>query len=300
MRILAGAAFLVSAAFVSIPVLNVGAAAQGEVCATATYAWNGNKKFLPWDAVANTGVVIPGPAAGETLRVLTATYNTYDQYPDGASPSRAEAGQTHESVGLEIGGVQVGGLSADVPNGVAEGAPTDWFSGVISGSFGGGGTVIPGGELVVKHSSLYGFTESPNSVFISNVTVTVERCTTPTVPSTAAPTTAAPTTAAPTTAAPTTAAPTTTVVSSGGPTTTVTTPTSTPAVGTTPTTTTVVSAGGPTTTIVSAGGPTTTAPSSGGSLPATGGDMTLPLILAALAAGTGTALLMVRRKAGSH
>jgi LPXTG-motif cell wall-anchored protein len=107
-----------------------------------------------------------------------------------------------------------------------------------------------------------------------------------TVPVTSAPTTtAAPTTEAPTTAAPTTAAPTSAA------------PTSAPAAAPTS------DAGGGAVTVssteqVGQEGPTTTArrPGSDGLLPNTGSDIAIPLVLAGLAAGTGAATLLVRRR----
>jgi LPXTG-motif cell wall-anchored protein len=106
---------------------------------------------------------------------------------------------------------------------------------------------------------------------------------TDTAPTTAAPTTAAPTTAAPTTAAPTTAAPTTiaatTIASTAAPT--------TAALGVTESSA-EVGQEAPTSTTRRVG--------SDGLLPNTGGDMAIPLILAGLAAGTGAATLLVRRR----
>ena len=317
MRSLIGTALLVGG-LTAVPVTMVAngtsVAAPGDVCASTTFSWNGDQLFVPWQATLDTGVVIPAAGPGETLTISSATYSTYDQYPDGQVPSRATAGQTHESVGITVGGTQVGGLSTDVPNGVAEGAPTDWYSGIVTGSFGGGGTVISGGTLVIRHASLYGFNESYNSVRVSQVSVTVERC---------AP---APTT----TAAPTTAAPTTTETGSGGPTTTaaVTCPDgsapTTVAGGSAPgcpavTTTTAVGSGGPTTTAAVtcpdgsapttvAGGSapgcpavtTTTAVGSAGptpgTLPTTGSSQELAVSLALLASLTGALLLMIGRR----
>jgi LPXTG-motif cell wall-anchored protein len=109
---------------------------------------------------------------------------------------------------------------------------------------------------------------------------------TDTAPTTAAPTTAAPTTAAPTTAAPTTAAPTTaaseTTASTAAPT--------TAALGVSESSD-QVGQEAPTSTIRRVG--------SDGLLPNTGGDMAIPLILAGLAAGTGAATLLVRRRSNA-
>ena len=125
-------------------------AAAADGCTSTTYTWSGDQ-LLVWGggAVFATGVTIPTPSAGETLVVSNATYRVYDRYADGASPTRVESAQTHEQMSLSVGGVQIGGLTPDLPNGVAEGAPTDWYSGVHAGSF-GGGQAITGGELVLR------------------------------------------------------------------------------------------------------------------------------------------------------
>ncbi len=305
-------AVLVVGGLLALPIATIGSgttlAAPGDVCSTSSIGWTGDELLVPWNATFSTGVVLPAAGPGETVSLLSASYETYDRYPDGSSPSRAQVDQANERVGITVGGVAVGGLSTDVPDTAAEGAPTDWYSGIVDGTFGGAGTALSGGELVIRHASLYGFNESPNSVRVSQVAVTVERCrppdpTAPTTaaPTTAAPTTAAPTTAAPTTAAPTTPAPTTTEVGVGGPTTTA------PGVSgsTVPagTTTTTVASGGPTTTVVGSGGPTTTVGSGGpapttpgGSLPTTGRDNDLVVSLALIAALSGAYLFLLGRR----
>jgi LPXTG-motif cell wall-anchored protein len=308
-------AALVAGGLLALPVGAFGGAvalaAPGDVCSTSSIGWTGDELLVPWNQVKNTGVVVPAPAPGETVTLLSAAYETYDRYPDGSSPSRAHVNQANERVGITVGGVAVGGLSVDVPDSVAEGALTDWDSGPVNGTFGGAGTVLAGGEIVIRHASLYGFVESPNSVRVSQVVLTVERCRPPdpTTPTTAAPTTAAPTTTEVGSGGPTTTSPgagsttttvgpggstTTTLVGSGGPTTT------TPGAVTT---TTAVGSGGPTTTTpgavttttaVGSGGPTTTAP--GGSLPTTGTDNDLVVSLALVAALSGATLLLLGRR----
>jgi len=292
---------LAAAAVVSVPVAMGGAAGAEAVCRSDSFSWSGDQLFVPWASTLSTGVVIPAAGAGETLRVTSASYSTYDRYGEGQVPNRAEVGQMHEQVGIVIGGTPVGSLSADIPNGISEGAPSDFFSGIVNGSFGGAGTAISGGELVVRHSSLYGFTESPNSVRVSQIDVTVERCSTPPTtepPVTEPPVTEPPITQPPATQPTTTPAPTTTQVGSGGPTTTP-APTTVPA----PTTTQVGSGGptttpgpttvpAPTTTQVGSGGPTTVP---GGALPVTGGNVNGSLALAVLFALLGGALLLARR-----
>ena len=249
----------------SAPLVSSSVSAE-ETCSSTTYTWSGNRllmRDLGFDQF-NTGVVVPAPAASETLVVASATYHAYDRYPDGSTPSRAEAGQVHEQFALKVGGVQVGSLTPDVPNGVAEGAPTDWYSGELIGSFGSGAT-LTGGELVLVHSSQFGFSETPNSLYAVEVSVTVRRCVVPEVTVAPSEVTVAPSevTVAPTIATTTTTTPSS--VSVNGPT--------PPAATTTTTTTSIVSNNGPvpsvtSTTVVGNLGPTP--PAANPALPATG------------------------------
>jgi LPXTG-motif cell wall-anchored protein len=187
--------------------------------------------------------------------------------------------------------VQVGGLSTDVPDTVAEGAPDDWFSGVISGSFGGSGTILTGGPLIIRHASLYGFNESFNSVHPKMVSIVLERCTAAVTTTTVAPTTTAAVTTTTAAVTTTTAAVTTTTTASTS--TTVLATTTTVASGGPTTTAAPTTTVRPTTTSVASGGPTTTAAPS---IPVTGDHTMVPLAMGAVAAGTGLVLLLVRRR----
>jgi hypothetical protein len=308
---------LATAAAVGMGTLLMGGQVAGAaVCANETYTWNDfdagldeNWKLLPGNATYDSGIVVPAPGAGQTLKVVSSAYKSFDRYAAGSSPSRADVNQQNESFAIRVGGIQIGGLSADLPDTVAEGATDDWFSGVLSGSFGGSGTILTGGSLVFRHASLYGFNESFNSLHPKMVSIVLERCTAAVTTTTAAPTTTAAvttttaavttttaavttttaavttTTAAVTTtttraSTTTTVAATTTTVASGGPTTTA-----------APTTTTITTAA--TTTSVASGGPTTTAVPS---MPVTGDRTVVPLVMGAVAAGTGLVLLLVRRR----
>ncbi|MFN6118732.1 MAG: LPXTG cell wall anchor domain-containing protein, partial [Actinomycetes bacterium] len=271
-KTLGGALLMTACGLVGTAALG-GVAAADHECTTETFSWSNPtlSQIATWNSTMATGLSIPAPAAGATLTVVSTAYTAYDSIGEG-EVTRAIQNETGEQFTLRVGGTQVGGLSADLPDSVSQGAATPWFSGTVAGSLGGAGTTLTGGEIVIQHS---GKSETVNAFSVKTITVVVERCL-PHAPTTTAPTTTAPTTTAPATTAPATTAPaTTTTVASAGP------------------TTTVVAAAGPTTTVT--GGSVTTVP--GGSLPVTGGDMTLPLILAALAAGTGAALLIVRRKA---
>jgi LPXTG-motif cell wall-anchored protein len=249
-----------------------GAASAAVQCSNETYGQSAVFLYLANGSPASaTGLSVPAPAAGETLTVVSSSWTTYDYLPFDTSPSRADQNQQNERFGLAVGGVAIGGLSADLPDTVAQGAVDDWSSGIHSGSFGGASADVAGGAITLRHASLSGFTESDNSFIVKSFSLTVQRCVT-TVDSTT-------TTAAETTTT-TTAATTTTAV---GATTT-----------TAAATTTSVASGGPTTTAAAA--PATTTTVAVAALPTTGTNMTLPLVLAALAGLTGTALLVVRRR----
>lgn len=290
------------------------------VCSSDTFSWNGDHTFVPWDAVLDTGVVVPAAGPDESLVVTSATYVTYDRYPDGQSPSRAEANQQHEGVWISVGGAAVGGLTPDVPD-IPPAAVTDWYSGDVSGSFGGSGTALSGGSLVIHHSSTapYSFNETPNSVHVSQVIVVVERCTVTPDPTTTTTTPATTTTAAATTtttaaATTTTGATTTTLAGSAGPVPTVcttvgassgsssgqncTTSTTGAAAPTSPVCTTVAGAssagagcvGASTTSVASAG------PVPNPLLPATGSDSERPIQLGLIGLLAGGYLLLLRRR----
>jgi LPXTG-motif cell wall-anchored protein len=251
-------------------------------CTSTTYSWSGDQLMVYSSSVEfHTGVVVPSASAGETLVVADATYHVYDKYPDDSSPNRVDSAQTHEQMSLTVGGVQIGGLTPDLPNGVAEGAPTDWYSGERLGSF-GSGQAITGGELVLHHSSQFGFTESPNSLHAAEVSVTIEACVTvaSTVPVTVA-----------STVAPTSAP--TTVVSTEAPAVAVApTPVTSPAVTSTvpaSTSTTVAAVAGP----APSAAPTSTI---NPLLPATGAGTVVPLIVGGVAVCTGASLMLVRRR----
>lgn len=293
------AAMLATATVVGMATLLMGGQVAGAaVCANETYAWNDfdagldeNWKLLPSNATYDTGITVPAPGAGQTLKVVSSAYKSFDRYPAGSSPTRAEVNQQNESFAIRVGGVQVGGLSTDVPDTVAEGAPDDWFSGVISGSFGGSGTILTGGSLIIRHASLYGFNESFNSVHPKMVSIVLERCTAAVTTTTVAPTTTAAVTTTTAAVTTTTAAVTTTTTASTS--TTVLATTTTVASGGPTTTAAPTTTVRPTTTSVASGGPTTTAAPS---IPVTGDHTMVPLAMGAVAAGTGLVLLLVRRR----
>jgi LPXTG-motif cell wall-anchored protein len=168
-------AALIAAVGVAGLALNSPAGAAQQCSFDATYTWSGEVRLLPWVPTFSPGITITPAAPGETLNIVSADYATFDRYPsDGSAGTRTDANQQNERAGISIGGVNFGALSTDVPNGPAEGAPDEYFSGIITGSFGSGPTA--GGAVLVRHASLYGFTESPNSVNITSLEIVVERC----------------------------------------------------------------------------------------------------------------------------
>lgn len=182
-----------------------GAAASAAACRDLHVSWTSpsvgiyqSSSHLP---TYDPGVSVPAPAAGETITIVSSAWVSYDRYLDGTVPTRADDNQQNERWGISIGGTSFGNLTDDVPDIVGQGAETPWFSGLRSGSFGTG--PAGSGAIVLRHASLYGYTESANSIHPYSFDLTVRYCTADgETTTTAAPTTAAPTTAAtPTTAA---------------------------------------------------------------------------------------------------
>lgn len=189
---------LLGSALVGLTAQSAGAAAPTprqatDLCSTQEYRWNGEALLVPGHQVENTGVIVPGPAAGETVTVTSLRFTAYDRYPAGSDPTRAETDQMHEQFRVAIGDVE-SSFTPDLPDSIDEGAVDDWYSGVQSGTLSIG--AIAGGEISLRHYSLYLVDDSPNSVRPTSVTVVVERCTQPeetTTTSTAPPEPPAPT-----------------------------------------------------------------------------------------------------------
>ncbi len=261
-----------------------GAAAANGVCSSESYAQSGIFAWMTSGSVHNTGLVVVAPAAGETLTVTSSSWTTYDNIDPESTPSRADQSENNEQVGLAVGGTSIGGLSTDLPDTVDEGAPDDWSSGIVSGSFGGAGSAIAGGSITLHHASLNGVGEGPNTFMVKSFTLELQRCATEITTTTAAPTTTVSTvSAAPTTTMAT--VPPASVLPA-----TITAPAAAPAVLAPPVLAPAVLAP----TVLSS--TTTSVASAPAALPATGGEMTIPLVLASLAGLTGTALLVVRRR----
>jgi hypothetical protein len=206
--------------------MGVAQATSGGGCTTEHYEWVGPILLASFSPEYDTGIEIPA-ADGVTVRVVEATYIASNTYPEDPTHTRANDDQPRESFALFVGETQVGELTPDLPDTIEEGAPTEWFSGDQSGSF--GPAVVSGGKVLFKHSSLFGFTETPNSLEPRLLTIDVERCAPP--PETTLPVEETTTTVAATTVVvepPTTAPPPTTVAAE-----TTVAPTTQPSVATT-------------------------------------------------------------------
>lgn len=164
----------------------LGANPAAGVCAQEHHEWTGPVLLASFSPEYDTGIVITAPPDGGSLRVIEATYvanNAYvEQLPE---HTRANDGQQNESFALFVGDTQVGGLTPDLPDIVDEGAVNDWNSGDQVGSF--GAASVSGGRVLLKHSFLFGFAETANSIDVQLLSIDVERCgppiaTTTTVP----------------------------------------------------------------------------------------------------------------------
>jgi hypothetical protein len=303
-------------------------AGAAEICRTVQLSWSTPSPafvMTPWsNPIYDTGIRVPDAAAGETIRVTASSYVSGDTYPPDAPETREMANQLHEQWRLNIGGAEFGSLTADVPDSVATGA-TSAYSGTISGSFGTG--PITSGAVLLRHASLYGFTESANSVRPSSFQLELAYCSADPEPTTTEPATTAPppdssapepsptapevptTPAAPESTAPPDAPDTTpaapivplpaapTTSTSAPPSTATVPPTSVPATTTTFAIPRSPVPGDTTTTIVTASTapPTTATGAPPGSLPTTGGDPSALVQAGFLLLVLGLALRRVRR-----
>ena len=153
-------------------------AGGGGTCSSQTYNWNGYQGLHVSAATFNTGVSIPAPAAGSTQKVTAMTVKTYDGQTAGTVPSRATQNETGEKIGIRIGSTDNTAITGDLPDTVAQGADNDNFSGVKTYNLAGWvNTPISGGQIVIRHGSLYTGTTASDSLSANDVTVTVETCT---------------------------------------------------------------------------------------------------------------------------
>ncbi len=148
-------------------------------CTSATHSWSGYQGVNVNTPSYSTGVTIPAALAGETKTVTAVVVETYDAQTGGTVPSRATQNQTGEKIGIRIGTVDATSVSNDVPDTVAQGAVDDNYSGIHASTLSDwvGKVVTAGGEIVVRHGSLYSGTTGDNSLSARSVTVTVQTCT---------------------------------------------------------------------------------------------------------------------------
>ena len=168
-----------------------GGTASASLCTPTGYYWNGSVTLNTNNPVLHTGIVLPAPLENQELKINQVTYSAFDNSEEA---SRLDPPEQDERFGITVGGVAVGGLSADLPDDES----SAYATGTQTGSLGATGAHSNGGELVFHHASTYGYSGF-NSFTISAVSVYVVNCAEP------APTTSEP---APTTSEP---APTTTV-----------------------------------------------------------------------------------------
>ena len=147
-------------------------------CTSESYAWKGFGVLHTSQTSVTTNVVIPAAQNGDTLTVTSVSYRAFDGKSANSTPTRSTEDEPHEQMALQIGTTDVNELTPDLPDTLAEGAPTENYSGLISGQIPSwSGTATAGGEIVLRHSSLYGFvSSSSNAVIAFSTDVTVERC----------------------------------------------------------------------------------------------------------------------------
>ncbi len=165
------------------------------VCAEEHLEWAGSVLLASFSPEFDTGLVVPVAEPGGTVEILGATWVARNVYPEQLPEhTRGRDNQEHESFALFVGGTQVGSLTPDLPDTVDEGAVSEWASGDQLGSF--GAATVTGGPVVLKHSYLFGFEESANSLEPQLISIDLRRCgpPVPTTTCTCPPTTEAPTT----------------------------------------------------------------------------------------------------------
>ncbi len=188
-------------------------ASAEQVCRTTTVSWStpssSSLYMTPWHyPTYDTGLAVAPGDAAETVVISASSYRSADRHADDTYPTREDDAQRNERWRLRIGGADFGVLTDDLPDSVAEGAPTPWYSGEVTGSL-GTGTVTPG-PIVIVHGSQYGYTESANSVRPQSFSLTVTYCRAPDEAPTTNPATTNPATTNPATTNPATAEQTTT------------------------------------------------------------------------------------------
>ena len=269
--------------------------AGASLCTPSGYYWSGSVGLDSANPLVNTGIVIPAPLPGQELKINEISYSVLD----GGEADRTIAPELHEQLGVNVGGVAAGGLSTDLPDDAAH----QYSTGIFSGTLGAADAFSAGGEIQIRHSSLYGF-DGSNSLTVISITVHVVFCAEPTTttspPSTVTPTTvtqtSVPATTTPVTTVPATTVPATTVqATTVPPTAPATTTTLTAATRTTAAPTTVATA------LLGAGAsPATTlkppVAAAKASIPAAGVQAATTSMLAFLFAFIGAALLVARRR----
>ncbi len=191
-RLIAG--WLIAAAMVIGGGVDRSSFAFAAECTLQSFSWSGFAALHANQPSLLTSIAIPAPASGETLSVYSVAYTAYDAQSSGTTPDRASLNEPFEQFSVRIGSVDNPALTADLPDSVAEGAPSSHYSGLSSATLAGwAGRQIEGGTVELRHASLSGRTSATSNDLIAyNLTVITDRCTGSTATTTA--TTAAATT----------------------------------------------------------------------------------------------------------
>jgi hypothetical protein len=203
----------IAASILAASFLSTGSPGQAAgSCSAEVYRWSGFSVLHTSQNTFSTGLVVPAAVSGETLTVTEVAYSAFDGKSPGVVHTRAVENEPFEQMGIRIGTADLAALTPDLPDTIDEGAATENYSGVLSGTIAAwNGVPITGGAISLRHASLYGFTSATsNSLVAYSLTVTVQRCTSQPAATTAPapdPTTAAggPTTMTITATTPTTA-----------------------------------------------------------------------------------------------
>jgi hypothetical protein len=148
-----------------------GAATPASWCTVSELSWSGSAQLGPEQQTFDTGLIVAPAAAGESVRIVDATYVAYDEVAP--ELDRSTPPEVAERFGLAVGGTAVGGLSVDLPDDVASGAVSAWSSGDHAGSLGGGPT--SGGPVTLRHGAAVAG-GAADRLTVTSLRVTVERC----------------------------------------------------------------------------------------------------------------------------
>jgi hypothetical protein len=117
-KAIAAAITMMAAGAVSVSAMS-GAVSAAEDCLSETYSWNNPtvSQLATWQPTLSTGLSIPAPAAGEHIAVIATGWSSFDRLmEENPELTREIQNEIAEQFSVRVGGVQVGGLSADLPD----------------------------------------------------------------------------------------------------------------------------------------------------------------------------------------